>query len=135
MSRLYENYNEFVYTSSKSFEETMKHLEERLQDKVDNSYGIVFLCVDDFSFVEKLPTVDYTEEGVVLEHNNTYTEFLNNGNLHSRLAIRYHEDFEKRCFRENFESQINKSNESNSEIHQIHWSEVDLEESVGGGCE
>ena len=128
MSRLHENYFEFVYTSSKSFEETMKHLEERLQDKVSNSYGIVFLCVDDSSVIEKLPTIDYTEEGVVLEHNNTYTEFLNNGNLYSRLAIRYHEDFEKTCFRENFESQISNSIGDDSEIYQVHWSEVDLEE-------
>ncbi len=108
------DYVEFVYSNERSFEDTMSFLKERLKNKVENSYGVVMLCVDEFSFAEKLPTVadnDYIGEsilnGVVYDHLNEHTLFLDDTNLQQRFSLFYDSRFKDQSFREKFECMVN----------------------------
>lgn len=108
------DYVEFVYSNERSFEDTMSFLKERLNNKVENSYGIVMLCVDEFSFAEKLPTIvenvyteKYISRGVVYDHHNEHTLFLDNTNLQQRFSLFYDSRFKDESFREKFECMVN----------------------------
>lgn len=121
------DYVEFVYSNDRSFEDTMYFLKERLNNKVDNSYGVVMLCVDEFSFAEKLPTVaenvyieKYISIGVVYDHRNEHTLFLDDTNLQQRFSLFYDSRFKDQSFREKFECMVNSCLEMGS-IEDITW--------------